>query len=147
MHSRPVTASHYGPRVSPDVWLQPLATVVGAVIVGVAAYLTLRQRRSADSALLANERAALEHQRAVARRQQWWVRAQWAIDRSLSPDPVTRQVGTAALVVLADEDADPADLALLLVAAEEGVDSGGPAAHTGGPDAAGGDDRDGPRQP
>ena len=120
--------------MSPDVWLQPLATVLGALIVGTAAFLTLRQRRSADTALLEVERGVLDHQRAIDRRQQWWVRAQWAIDRSLSPDPVTRQVGTASLVVLADEDADPADLALLLVAAEEGVDSGAPTAHTGGPD-------------
>lgn len=137
--------------MSPDVWLQPLATVLGAVIVGAAAYLTLRQKRTADDALLRVERDALEQRRRVDRRQQWWVRAQWAIDRSLSPDPVTKQVGTGALVVLADEDADPADLALLLLAAEEGVDSTGPTAHTGGPDvgrdAAGGDDHDGPGQP
>lgn len=133
--------------MSPDVWLQPLATVVGAVLVGAAAFLTLRQKRSADDALLAVEQAVLAHQRSVDRRQQWWLRAQWAIDRSISPDPVAKQVGTAALVVLADEDADPADLALLLVAAEEGVDSSGPTAHTGSPDAAGGVDGDGPRQP
>lgn len=133
--------------MSPDVWLQPLATVVGAVVVGTAAYLTLRQRRSADDALLANERDALEQRRRVDRRQQWWVRAQWAIDRSLSPDPVTRQVGTGALVVLADEDADPADLALLLLAAEEGVDTGRAGEHTGERDGPEGDAHADPPQP
>lgn len=117
--------------MSPDLWLQPLATVVGALIVGTAAYLTLRQRRSADSALLEVERGVLNHQRAVDRRMQWWVRAQWAIDKSLSPDPVSKQVGTGAIIVLVDEDADPADLALLLVAAEEGVDTGRAGEHTG----------------
>lgn len=114
-----------------DVWLQPIATVIGAVIVGVAAFLTLRQRRSADAAELELDRAVLAHHRAVDRRQQWWVRAQWAIDKSLSGDPVSQQVGNGAMLVLVDEDADPADVALLLVAAEEGVDTGPPGGHTG----------------
>ena len=75
------------------------------------------------------------------------MRAQWAIDRSLSPDPVTKQVGTAALVVLADEDADPSDLALLLVAAEEGVDAGRPGEHTGERTSLEGDAHADPPQP
>ena len=133
--------------MSPDVWLQPLATVVGALVVGAAAYLTLRQRRSADDALLEVERGLLTHQRAVDRRMQWWVRAQWAIDKSLSPDPVSKQVGTGAIIVLVDEDADPADLALLLVAAEEGVDTGREGEHTWVRDGPEGDAHADPPQP
>lgn len=114
-----------------DVWLQPLATVLGAVIVGAAAYFTLRQKRAADDAALRLEREALAHQREVDRRQQWWLRAQWAIDRSLSPDPLVAELGSSAVAILSDEAADRADLALLLLAVRDAVDTPARHAQTG----------------
>ncbi|MDP9435197.1 MAG: hypothetical protein M3P93_08400 [Actinomycetota bacterium] len=106
-----------------SLWLQPLATVLGAVIVGAAAYFTLRQKRSADDAALRLDRDVLAHQREVDRRHQWWLRAQWAVDKSLSPDPVVRDLGVGALEVLADEPADRADLSLLLLAVRGAIDT------------------------
>jgi hypothetical protein len=109
--------------VDPDLWLQPLATVVGALIVGTAAYLTLRQRRSADDALIAVEREVLAHQREVDRREAWWHRAQWAIDKSLSEDVAAREVGVEAMAILADDGSGtPVDLALLLMVGEDFLD-------------------------
>ena len=68
------------------------------------------------------ERDALAHQREMDRRQQWWVRAQWAVDKSLSADPVVRDLGVETLQLLADEPADRVDLAVLLLAVRRAVD-------------------------
>ena len=119
-----------------EVLLQPVATVLGAVVVATAAVLTLRQRRRADADELRKEREMLEHQRERDRRQHWWLRAQWAIDLSLSPEAPRRELGTRAMELLADEVADPDDLALLLVAVERAVDT---------PSSGGHDERSPPR--
>lgn len=60
--------------------LGPLATL----LVVLAAVVTVRQRASAD------------------RRDQWWQRAEWALDRALDGDPGRREMGLAMLSVLAD---------------------------------------------
>lgn len=130
--------------MDPDLWLQPLATVVSAAIVGTAAFLTLRQRRSADDAVLRVEREVLAHQREVDRREAWWQRAQWAIDKSLSDDVAAREVGVEAMAILADDaSGTPVDLALLLMVSEDFLDDGGGQVHHEdgghpGPDAVGG---------
>lgn len=130
--------------MDPDLWLQPLATVVSAAIVGTAAFLTLRQRRSADDAVLRVEREVLAHQREVDRREAWWQRAQWAIDKSLSDDVAAREVGVEAMAILADDaSGTPVDLALLLMVSEDFLDDGGGEVHHEdgghpGPDAVGG---------
>ncbi len=60
--------------------LGPFATL----LVVLAALVTVRQRTAAD------------------RREQWWQRAQWALDRALDDDPAPRELGLAVLSVLAD---------------------------------------------
>lgn len=70
--------------------------LVAAGLVFLAAMLTLRQKTRHD------------------RREAWWQRAQWAIDRSLSDDDRTRTVGTKAMIVLAaDRTAPSSDLDVL----------------------------------
>lgn len=104
------------------VWLQPVATVLGAAIVGAAAFFTIRQRTAADAAELRQFQLALSHQREVDRRETWWKRAQWAIDKSLSDHDVSSRVGSRVMVLLAEEDVDGVDIALLLAALLQGVD-------------------------
>lgn len=53
---------------APYFWLQPLATTAGAALVLTAAVVTLQQRVRAD------------------RKDQWWRRTQWALERLLSDD-------------------------------------------------------------
>lgn len=52
--------------MSADTWLQPTATLVSAALVLIGAGLTIRQRRRAD------------------RKEQWWLRTQWALDLLVS---------------------------------------------------------------
>ncbi len=62
---------------------------------------------------------ALRQKAANDRREAWWKRAQWAIDKSLSEDPQTRQIGAEAMLVLANDpkamrqDLDVLDAALV----------------------------------
>ncbi len=57
------------------------------------------------------------------RRDAWWKRAQWAIDKSLSDDEPTRFVGTEAMQVLAaDPRATTADLDVLDAALVRALD-------------------------
>lgn len=118
--------------MDPELWLQPVATVVGSVVVGLAAFFSLRQKRQADAAVLRLERDVLAHQREVDRREAWWLRAQWAIDKSLSDDVAAQEVGLEAMAILADDaSGTPVDLALLLMVSEDVLDLGVPEAQTG----------------
>lgn len=73
-------------------WLQyvaafaPLSTLAAAVIAGWIAWRTLAQRREAD------------------RRDQWWLRTQWAIDLAMERDFSRAVVGLITLRHLADSD-------------------------------------------
>jgi len=80
--------------------LGPLATTLVASAALFVGLRTIRQRDQAD------------------RRDQWWKRAQWAADLSISEDPHHREVGLTALEVLAtsalagDEELTLLDVAL-----------------------------------
>lgn len=93
-------------------WLQPAATAFGAAIVGLVAFLALRQRDRAD-------RSALSQRQHADRKQEWWRRTQWAIDKTLHADPEVRLVGYLALEQLRRGDLpDDEDRALLLRVAD-----------------------------
>lgn len=84
-------------------WLQvlqalgPTATVTAALIAAVIALATLKHRRRQD------------------RREQWWARAQWAIDRAASDNPRAQTAGLAVLSRLSASNlADPEDVETLL---------------------------------
>lgn len=64
--------------------LGPVATGVVALVALVVGVVTIVQRAQAD------------------RRDQWWKRAQWALDLSLEDDAPRAAVGLAVLVYLAD---------------------------------------------
>jgi hypothetical protein len=79
--------------------LGPLATLLVASVALFVGLRTVRQRDRAD------------------RRAQWWKRAQWATDLTLSDDPHRRELGYTALEVLAGSSlAGPEELDLLDVA-------------------------------
>jgi hypothetical protein len=84
-------------------WLTPqLATLIAALVALVGVGVTVVQRWRAD------------------RRDAWWARAQWAIDKSYSTDPEQREVGNRAMGVLNREvfgiwDADIEVLKIALV--------------------------------
>lgn len=79
--------------------LGPPATVLVATVALFVGLRTVRQRDRAD------------------RRDQWWKRAQWATDLTLSDDPHRRELGYTALAVLgASRLAGPEELDLLDVA-------------------------------
>ena len=90
--------------------LTPLEVTVGVgllatVLAFTAAMLQLRQRSLSDAHTA------------------WWARAQWAIDKSLSPDRMTREIGTDAMQVLgADRTATVADLNVLDAAIVRALD-------------------------
>ena len=126
-----VAASATAGAPAAATWLQPLATVLGAIILGAAAFFTLRQKARADAAELRQFQVALAHQREVDRRESWWKRAQWAIDLSLSDQDASRLIGAQVMLLLSEEDVDGVDLALLLTASLQGVDIDHDVGHDG----------------
>lgn len=66
--------------------LSPLAILIAAVIAGVIALLTLRQRQVADD------------------RSEWWRRTQWALDKATSLNVDEKILGMDTLAVLADSE-------------------------------------------
>jgi hypothetical protein len=84
--------------VTVDPALATLAVAAVALLVGV---VTVWQRWAFD------------------RRDALWQRSQWAIDRSLSPDPVQRSLGTEVVSLLLDSgDLTDDDRGVLVAAAE-----------------------------
>ncbi|MCV2489897.1 hypothetical protein OF117_11035 [Geodermatophilus sp. YIM 151500] len=64
-------------------WLTPqLATLMAALVALVGVGVTVLQKWRSD------------------RRDAWWQRAQWAIDKSYSPDPDQREIGNRSMGVL-----------------------------------------------
>ncbi|WP_035749082.1 hypothetical protein [Arthrobacter sp. 35W] len=110
------------------LWIQalaPAAASMAALVAGSLAWATYSQRRTAD------------------RRDQWWKRAQWAIDASMDAEDNERQVvGAAILVHLAESDLCMADdralLLQVLVSARDAVldteDANGETGEEGGGD-------------
>lgn len=82
-------ASTAAASVVPE-WLQwtaaaaPLVTLLAALIAGSIAVAALQQRHRAD------------------KRDQWWKRAQWAMDLAITGDLPTKSVGLVALKQLSD---------------------------------------------
>jgi hypothetical protein len=90
----------------PYFWLQPAATVTGAVLVLVAAIVTLRQRAGAD------------------RKDQWWKRTQWAFDLLLTRDEDAVVLGLDVLAQqVCAQVADAEDAALVADVLTPWVDS------------------------
>ncbi|ROS74346.1 hypothetical protein [Cellulomonas sp. PhB143] len=76
--------------------LAPIATLTAASLAAWIAWRTLRQRDEAD------------------RRSEWWRRAQWAVDKSLSSEANVKEVGEAAMRMLIDSPlADKGEAELL----------------------------------
>ncbi|MET1088009.1 MAG: hypothetical protein ABWY04_12955 [Arthrobacter sp.] len=90
--------------------LGPLAVLLAALIGAAVSLRTLQQRSAADTAALAQQRAA-------DNRGEWWNRTQWALDSSLSADPRRAELGLGILAVLADSGlASPEELRIITVA-------------------------------
>lgn len=94
---------------APEWWqvlgaLSPLAVLVAAIVAAVVGLLTLRQKARADD------------------RSEWWRRAQWALDASLSRSPSEAEMGQKAIEILGrSELASREDLALLKVGTQDAL--------------------------
>jgi hypothetical protein len=67
-------------------WLTPaVATLMAAVVALTGVGATVFQKWRSD------------------RRDAWWKRAQWAIDKSLNAEPDVREIGNRAMLVLVNE--------------------------------------------
>lgn len=66
--------------------LGPLAVLAAAILTFIIGWKTLEQRRMADQ------------------RSEWWNRAQWAIEASMSDDPRRQETGLGVLDLLAQSD-------------------------------------------
>ncbi|MCC9174725.1 hypothetical protein [Arthrobacter sp. zg-Y179] len=66
--------------------LGPLAVLLAGALTFFIGWKTLEQRRKADQ------------------RSEWWTRAQWAIEASLSDDPRRQETGLGVLDLLAQSD-------------------------------------------
>lgn len=114
----PEPASAADPQAGASWWeilgaLGPLAVLAAAVLTFIIGWKTLDQRRRADA-------AALEQRREADRRSEWWARAQWAIDASLSEDPHRQETGLGVLNLLAQSDlAGEEEAAIISIASDE----------------------------
>lgn len=79
--------------------LGPIATGSAAVVALIVGLATLWQRNRTD------------------KRDQWWKRAQWALDLTLDEDPIRQAVGLRALQYLANSKLAGRDEAAMLEAA------------------------------
>jgi hypothetical protein len=95
----------------PEWWqiiaaLSPLAVLLAAVIAAVIGVLTIRQRARADN------------------RAEWWRRAQWALDASLSKEPSQAEMGQKAIELLSKSKlATPEDGTLLKIGTTDALDA------------------------
>ncbi|MCZ9884849.1 hypothetical protein [Arthrobacter sp. B2a2-09] len=91
----------------PEWWqilgaLSPLAVLVAAIVAATVALLSLRQKARADN------------------RSEWWRRAQWALDASLSRSRSQAEMGQKAIEILGHSElASKEELALLKVGTED----------------------------
>ena len=90
--------------------LGPLAVLAAALLTFALGWKTLNQRRRADAAALARRREADQ-------RSEWWARAQWAIESSLSENPRRQETGLGVLNLLAQSElAGEEEVAIISIA-------------------------------
>lgn len=84
--------------------------MAAALLTFALGWKTLNQRRRADAAALAQRREADQ-------RSEWWARAQWAIEASLSDDPRRQETGLGVLNLLAQSElAGEEEVAIISIA-------------------------------
>ncbi|MEV8148822.1 hypothetical protein AB0O52_11845 [Arthrobacter sp. NPDC080073] len=82
--------------------LSPLAVLAAAIVAAIVGLLSLRQKARADN------------------RSEWWRRAQWALDASLSRSRSEAEMGQKAIEILGQSElASREELALLKVGTED----------------------------
>jgi len=101
----PPAGRTYAHRVLLD-WLGAWAQSPGfgglaAVVAAVIAYRAARKAADAQRANAEDDRRQRER---AERKSQWWARAQWALDLTLSQDPEARVVGYDMLEALANSE-------------------------------------------
>ena len=89
----PEPAAHWWEIVAA---LGPLAVLLAGALTFFIGWKTLEQRRKADQ------------------RSEWWARAQWAIEASLSDDPRRQETGLGVLDLLAQSDLAGAEEAAII---------------------------------
>jgi hypothetical protein len=115
---------------SPAEWWQifaalgPLAVLLAAVIAAIINWRTLKQRTEADALSLEQKREsdanALNQKQQADDRAEWWKRAQWSLDSSLSNNPRRAELGLEIMAVLADSGlVGDEELGIITVAWEE----------------------------
>jgi flagellar biogenesis protein FliO len=93
----------------PEWWqivgaLSPLAVLVAAMVAAIVGLLSLRQKARADD------------------RSEWWRRAQWALDASLSRSRSEAEMGQKAIEILGHSElASREELSLLKVGTEDAL--------------------------
>ncbi len=99
-------------QLPPSQWweilagLSPVAVLLAAVLAFTIGLMTLRQRTRADM------------------RAEWWKRAEWALDASMSAQPVRSETGLNVLGVLADSElALDEEIEILAVAWKEPLEN------------------------
>ena len=96
---------HNAPAADWQVWAA-FAPLIAAVIAAIIAFFTLWQRRRADN------------------RAEWWRRAQWALDASMSEEPKRAEMGQQAINLLGmSKLATPEDGVLLKIGTEDPLEA------------------------
>jgi hypothetical protein len=96
---------HNAPAADWQVWAA-FAPLIAAVIAALIAVFTLWQRRRADN------------------RAEWWRRAQWALDASMSDEPRRAEMGQQAINLLGRSKlATPEDGVLLKIGTEDPLEA------------------------
>ncbi|WP_284753102.1 hypothetical protein [Arthrobacter sp. efr-133-R2A-120] len=102
----------------PEWWqivgaLSPLAVLVAAIVAAIVGLLSLRQKARADD------------------RSEWWRRAQWALDASLSRSRSEAEMGQKAIEILGHSElASREELALLKVGTDDALMAAATASET-----------------
>jgi hypothetical protein len=96
---------HAAPAADWQVWAA-FAPLIAAVLAALIAVFTLSQRRRADN------------------RAEWWRRAQWALDASMSDQPKRAEMGQQAINLLGRSKlATPEDGVLLKIGTEDPLEA------------------------
>ena len=84
----------------------PVAVLLAAALAAVINFFILRQRTQADVKALEQKRiadeSALRQKKEADSKAEWWKRAQWALDSSLSDNPDRAKLGLEIMAVLAE---------------------------------------------
>lgn len=106
-----MTPSPVPVQVAPAEWwqilsaLSPLAVLIAAIVAATVGLMTLRQRARADN------------------RSEWWRRAEWALNASLSENKSEAEMGQKAIDLLGrSELATDEDLSLLKIGTEDALE-------------------------